>query len=120
MNVRDARILLLEDDALISLDAEEMLIGLGAARVMVVHNLADAEEALASGGIDAAVLDVSIGRSRSDGLARALATRGIPFIFTSGYAHPEILHEDVRHVPIVEKPYSADILAAAFRRLASA
>lgn len=120
MNIRDNRILLLEDDALISMDAEEMLLGLGAARVLVTHNLADAEAVVDGGGIDAAVLDIAIGRSRSDGLARALASRGIPFVFTSGYAHPDVLPEDVRHAPIVEKPYSADILAAAFRRIAAA
>ncbi len=117
MDVRSARILLLEDDALISLDAEDMLRGLGAASVLVAHNLADAETLVDGGGIDAAVLDVSIGRGRSDDLARTLAARGIPFVFTSGYTHPDAVPEDVRHVPVVEKPYSADILRAAFGSL---
>lgn len=117
MNVRGACVLLLEDDALISLDAEEMLLELGVSRVLAAHNLADAGSLIEGSRIDAAVLDISIGRARSDGLARALAARCIPFVFTSGYAHPDALPEDIRHVPIVEKPFSAEILAAAFRSL---
>ena len=117
MDVRDARILLLEDDALISIDAEDMLLALGAARVFVSHTLDAAEAILGREPIDAAVLDLRIGNGRSEEFARALIARGIPFVFASGYADSTALPEDMRHVPTVEKPYSADILAQAFRAL---
>lgn len=117
MDVRDARILLLEDDALISLDAEDMLLGLGAARIFTAHTLAEAEAILGSEPVDAAVLDVRIGADRCDDLARKLTARAVPFVFASGYGDRSALPEDMRHLPTVDKPYSAEALSDAFRAL---
>jgi DNA-binding NtrC family response regulator len=116
MEIRGARILLLEDDALISLDAEDMLIALGAAQVYVAHTIDAAEAVLERETVDAAVLDVRIGHAKCDDLARRLQARATPFVFASGWANGE-LPEDMRHVPTVEKPYSAAALSDAFRAL---
>ena len=113
---RDACVLLLEDDALICLDAEEMLRGLGARSVLVAHSVDRAEAIVESAGIDVAVLDLRIGAGRSDGLALALLARGVPFIFTSGYVETD-LPEALRRVPVVGKPYAADALGSAFAAL---
>lgn len=118
MDLRDARILLLEDDALISIDAEDMLLALGARAVRTAHTLADAEAVLTGEEIDAAVLDIRIGSDRSDGLALALLARAIPFIFTSGYGQASDLPAGAERVPIVGKPYAAETLVAAFASLA--
>jgi CheY-like chemotaxis protein len=113
---QDACVLLLEDDALISLDAEEMLLGLGARSVLVAHSVEAAEAMVDGAGVDVAVLDLRIGAGRSDGLALALMARGIPFIFTSGYLETD-LSEALRRVPVVGKPYASDALRAAFAAL---
>jgi DNA-binding response OmpR family regulator len=117
MDLRDARILLLEDDALISIDAEDMLLTLGAGAVLVAHNLADAGALLDRESIDAAVLDIRIGSGRSDDLALTLIERGIPFIFTSGYGAASDLAPGAEAVPIVGKPYAMESLVAAFSNL---
>lgn len=117
MDLRDARILLLEDDALISIDAEDMLVGLGAGAVLVAHTLADAQDLVDREAIDAAVLDVRIGNGRSDALALDLLARGIPFIFTSGYAAASDLAPGAESVPVVGKPYVPEALVAAFAAL---
>lgn len=119
MDLRDARILLLEDDALISIDAEDMLLGLGAGKVLVAHTLADAEALVGRERIDAAVLDIRIGTGRSDALALDLMARGVPFIFTSGYGHASDLAPGAEAVPVVGKPYAADALVAAFSALST-
>ena len=119
MNLRDARILLLEDDALISIDAEDMLLTLGAEAVLVAHNLADAEVLVGREPIDAAVLDIRIGAGRSDTLALDLIERGIPVIFTSGYGASSDLAPGAETVPVVGKPYAAAALVAAFSALPS-
>ncbi len=117
MDLRDTRILLLEDDALISIDAEDMLLALGAETVLVAHTLADAEALVGSERIDAAVLDIRIGAGRSDALALDLMARGVPFIFTSGYGRASDLAPGAEAVPVVGKPYAAAALVAAFSAL---
>ena len=117
MDLRDTRILLLEDDALISIDAEDMLLTLGAGAVLVAHTLADAQALLGREPIDAAVLDIRIGNGRSDALALDLIARGIPFVFTSGYAADPDLAPGAEAVPVVGKPYVSESLVAAFAAL---
>ena len=119
MELRDARILLVEDDALISIDAEDMLVGLGAGAVLVAHTLADAQAIVGREAIDAAVLDIRIGNSRSDTLALDLLARGIPFIFASGYCAASDLASGAEAVPVVGKPYVPEELVAAFAALPS-
>jgi DNA-binding NtrC family response regulator len=116
MNCQNARVLLLEDDPLIALDAEEMLMSLGARQVLVAHSLAAATATLEAGGVDMAVLDIRIGQERSDSFARRLADRGVPFILASGYGDPALAGEFAK-VPWVGKPYAADALKAAFDAL---
>jgi DNA-binding NtrC family response regulator len=112
--ISGARVLLLEDDALISMDAEDMLRDLGAGRVYVAHTLEAARTILDVEPVDAAVLDVLIGSGRSDDLARLLADRAIPFVFASGYGDSPPLPGVSPRVPKLQKPYSADGLKLAF------
>jgi DNA-binding NtrC family response regulator len=107
------RILLLEDDALISIDTQDMLISIGAAQVHVANTLDEADAIVAAGGIDAAVLDLVIGQSRCEALAFRLLALGIPLVFASGLDDRSSLPEELRRVPIVEKPCSARGLSAA-------
>jgi len=113
---KDACVLLLEDDALISLDAEEMLRMLGARSVLTAHSIDSATTMLGSASVDVAMLDLQIGADRSDGLALALLASGIPFIFTSGYTETD-LPDPLRRIPTVGKPYAIETLRAAFDAL---
>lgn len=109
----DVRVLLLEDDALISLDTEDMLVSLGAARVHVAHSLEEAEDIIARETIDAAVLDLVIGSRRSEELALRLVERFLPVIFASGYDDTGAVADGLEQVPMVQKPYSAQALEEA-------
>ena len=103
-------ILLVEDEYLIALDAEEMLNEMGAAAVKVVSTIEDAQVRIAEGGFDLAILDVNLNGRMSTPLAEALRGLGIPIVFTTGYS--------LRHRPIagledcicVNKPYTAQRL----------
>ena len=98
------RVLLVEDEALIAMNVEDMLDALG---YVVVATAAGVEEALAAvegGGIDAALLDVNLRGRPSFPVADALADRGVPFVFATGYgAHG--LREDLRDRPVLQKPF---------------
>lgn len=111
--LENIRVLLLEDDALISLDTEDMLLDLGAAQVHVAHSLAEAESILATDAVDAAVLDLVIGAQRSEDLARRLVQQSLPIIIASGYGEAGLLTEGFEDVPVVRKPCSVDALEAA-------
>jgi len=112
-SLQQRSILLLEDDALISLDTEDALMALGAGRVLVAHTIEDAEALLASERIDAAVLDLVIGRGKSDALACRLVENGIPVVFASGFGDACGLADQLRGVPTIDKPYSPQTLYAA-------
>ena len=113
--LQSACILLLEDDALISLDTEDTLLSLGAARVLVAHTIAEAEDLVARETIDAAVLDLVIGRNKSDAFAGRLVDRRIPVVFASGLGEAASLQlpEALRKIPTVGKPYTANTLYSA-------
>ncbi len=111
--LRDLCILLLEDDALISIDSSEMLQSLGAAQVLVAYTLAEAEEILARERIDAAVLDLVIGRERAEALVASLLNRPLPVVIASGAADNASLPPGLRDVPMVDKPYTSQALCMA-------
>lgn len=85
-SIAGRRVLVVEDEALIAAQVEAVL---GNAGCTVIGPAADVAEALtlaADSLPDVAVLDVNLAGERSDPIADALAARGIPFIFCTGYA----------------------------------
>ena len=84
-----ARILVVDDEPLISAMTEEWLSELGHVVVGPAHNLAAALE-LAEMDMDAAIVDVSLGKDNSYPLAEALSARGVPFALATGYGRDGI------------------------------
>ncbi len=98
-----AHILLVEDEPLVSVVAEEWLMELGHVVVGPAADLASALE-LAKAPIDAAIVDVSLGRQTGYPLAAVLAARGIPFVFATGYGQDGIVPA-WRGRPTLLKPF---------------
>lgn len=84
-----ARILVVDDEPLITAMMEDWLSELGHVVVGPAHNLARALE-LADGEIDAAVVDVSLGKDSSYPLVEALIARGVPFALATGHGREGI------------------------------
>ncbi|HEX2760174.1 MAG TPA: HWE histidine kinase domain-containing protein, partial [Rhizomicrobium sp.] len=101
-------VLLVEDSMIIAMDAEEALRQAGAARVVTAASVPAALMALEKGGIDFALLDLNLGSETSMGVADALAARGLPFAFATGYGEDAGLDRRYPGVPVLSKPYSAD------------
>ncbi len=106
-------VLLVEDQFVIALDAENLLKEAGAAEVEIAATPAEAERILAARRPDVAVLDVNLGRLTSMPVAEKLADLGIPFIFATGYGDTQMIGEAFKDVPVVRKPYSGQSLVAA-------
>lgn len=112
------RVFIIEDEALISMMTEDMLSDFGCISVGIATNVTDAMEQVTRIDCDAVVMDVNLHGEQTFAIARLLSKKSIPFIFTTGYGIDGI-PEDLRHVPILQKPFRerdlAEILGAAVR-----
>jgi len=113
------RILVAEDEYLIADDLSQALRQAGVEVIGPFGSVAAALDAVEQElAMDAAVLDVNLAGEHVFPVADRLASRGIPFIFTTGY-------EDLasasgyRDVPKLEKPIGLRELLSAIARLVS-
>jgi CheY-like chemotaxis protein len=106
-------VLLLEDEYLIALDAEQILRSLGVGNVEIVGSYADGQERAQSADFDVAVLDVNINGQFSFPIADTIRARGIPFVFASGYELRAREEPGLGNAPCVTKPYTSDRLKTA-------
>ena len=114
------RVLVVEDEALLSMLVEDALDDLGCTVLGPFMRLQPAlEAAAAEPGIDAAILDVNVAGERSFPLADLLLQRGVPVVFTTGYDEGG-LDERWRVLPILHKPFSDDELKRMIVQIASA
>jgi DNA-binding response OmpR family regulator len=105
------RILVLEDEALIAFDVEQLCLDNGAREIVIAGNLHEAASIAA--GYDAAVIDVMLDGEPTLDFARELRARRVPFIFASGYDDLEGLLGQFPGVVLVSKPYAGDDLVNA-------
>jgi DNA-binding NarL/FixJ family response regulator len=118
---RMPRILLVEDDYFVALDAEHAL---QAAGFVVVGTAATAEEAIALADKekpDLAVMDIRLAGER-DGVEAAVELfrrRGIRSIFATAHADPEMRRRAAAAEPLgwLPKPYTTDSLAELVRQV---
>jgi CheY-like chemotaxis protein len=79
------RVLVVEDEYLVAMDLSAWLEAAGAHVVGPASNVNAALEALQCSELDGAILDVNLRGEMAYPVADALAARGIPFVFTTGY-----------------------------------
>ncbi|MBB4198780.1 hypothetical protein CCR94_08895 [Rhodoblastus sphagnicola] len=111
------RILLVEDEALIALDAEDALLAAGFVVVGPAHQLAGALKLAESAEFDAAVLDISLAGVMVWPVADILLARKIPFVLLTGFGRGLDLPPACRRAPLLAKPVKPDELKAAVKIL---
>jgi CheY-like chemotaxis protein len=111
------RIFVVEDEALVLINLEDILEALGCTVVAQAMNLADAERLAGSvAQPDAAILDVNLGGAAVFPAAATLAARGVPILFATGYGRdglPEVWQDR----PVITKPYTQPEVAEALTGL---
>ena len=110
-------ILLVEDSLIVAMDAEDVLTELGAERVVTAAGVRAAKEEIERDAIDVAILDINLGEETSLPVADELAQRSIPFLFASGYGEQARLPDQFAGIPVLRKPYAADMIAEELSRL---
>jgi CheY-like chemotaxis protein len=99
------RILVVEDEAAISLLLEDMLLDFGCEVVGPAARLSAALDAVSREQVDLAILDVNVAGEPIYPVAEALAQREIPFVFSTGYGSAGI-RDTFRDRPVLQKPFA--------------
>ena len=99
------RILVVEDEAAISLLLEDMLLDFGCEVIGPAARLSAALDAVAREKVDLAILDVNVAGEPIYPVAEALAQRSIPFVFSTGYGSAGI-RDAFRDRPVLQKPFA--------------
>ncbi|HEX3982467.1 MAG TPA: HWE histidine kinase domain-containing protein [Acidisoma sp.] len=117
VNPLSGTVLLVEDSLIIAMDAEDILLQLGAGRVRTAANVAQALDELTAETISMAVLDINLGEETSFAVADALKASGVPYVFASGYGDQFQVPADHTGTPTAKKPYTAASLSKLFERM---
>lgn len=110
------RVLIVDDEPLIVRLLELFLNELGITKVIKCPTLTALMEEVDRGGFDLAILDINLCGRPSFPAAERLVAQGVPFFFVSGFVH-EDMPQQLKHVPLVPKPYLAHDIDAAMRRV---
>jgi PAS domain S-box-containing protein len=111
------RILVVEDEALVALQLQNDLEQHGCHVVGPARSLKHGLLLAAQERLDAAFVDISLGRDTSAAIADQLLARDIPFVFATGYSETAMLPEHLREIPKLSKPYGTKEICDALGRL---
>ena len=105
------RVLVIEDEPLVSMDIESNLANAGCEIVGPAATLDRAKSLVESADYDAALVDVNLKGRPVDELATLLTKKNRPFAFVTGYGR-DALPSGFRGAVVLGKPFSADQLLA--------
>jgi len=111
MNLKGARVLIVEDDPFVAMAANMMVEELGGVVAGTAHSLDAAKEKIGQLELDCVMLDVNLNGDLSLGVTADLKARGIPFLFCTAYTHA---FHGFENVPRVTKPYNEHDLLRGF------
>jgi PAS domain S-box-containing protein len=107
------KVLVVEDEPLVSLMMSEALNELGFEVIGPFRKVSEAVAALNKTTVHAAILDVNLGDQQVYPVAELLQGRDIPFAFVTGYG-AESIDKEYRHVAVLQKPVDRRMLEQVF------
>ncbi len=110
------RVLVVEDEVMVSWALEDMLAALGCQVVGPAARVSQALDMVREEAIDLAVLDVNLNGQKSFPVADALVARGVPFVFSTGY-NRDGFPDTYKVFPVMQKPYAITELTTALAGL---
>lgn len=105
-------ILLVEDEALIRMMIAEVVEELGHSVAGEASNITDALRLAETATFEFAILDINVGGSRIDLVVEIISSRGVPFVFASGYGAAGV-PACFSDRPVLQKPFLIERLAEA-------
>jgi CheY-like chemotaxis protein len=113
---KNLRVLVIEDEGIVAMLLEDMLSELGHQVVATIGNIEQATDMVGKASIDLAILDVNLNGHHTYCLAETLTSRGIPFLFATGYGSSG-LRSEWRQANVLQKPFTERELARAIGRI---
>ena len=114
--MRQASVLLVEDEVLIRMMVAGMVEELGHRVVAEAGTLKDAERLARTTEFDLALLDVKLGSRSVAPVAEILMKRGLPFVFLTAYA-PDRLPHTLGKALVLQKPFKMSKLKDAIETI---
>lgn len=111
------RILIVDDEFMIALMAEELVRDFGATPMGPAGSVEEAMNFARAGGFDAALLDVNLNGVTSEAVARELKRQNIPFVLATGYGRVSWADSDTL---VLTKPYDGPAILRALTEALSA
>jgi PAS domain S-box-containing protein len=112
----DKRVLLVEDEPLVSMMLADMLSAFGHKVDGPYSRFSDAVLAAKTNNLQAGILDVNLGGEKTYAVADILTGRNIPFAFVTGYG-PDSIVSAFSHAPVLQKPIEAAKLHALLQQI---
>jgi CheY-like chemotaxis protein len=110
-SARQISVFVVEDEALVALNLEDMLVDLGFEVAASAMRLEQALDIVDRGcGADVAILDVNLAGKPVFPVAERLAQTGIPIVFATGYGRSG-LPERWQANQVLQKPYTMEQIA---------
>ncbi len=107
------RVMVVEDEALVAMVVSDAITELGYQVVGPFSRPPDAIAAVKDGDIAAAILDINLAGTLVYPVAEELTTRGIPFVFVTGYGI-ESVDKRFADIPVLQKPIEREALQRIF------
>jgi CheY-like chemotaxis protein len=114
----EPRILIAEDEAIVSMLIEDVLSAMGCHVVGPAGRLDEALALAAAEPLEGAVLDVNLAGAAVHPAAELPAGRGIPFLLVTGYEARHLPPEGQSR-PLLHKPFDPEQLRQALQRVLS-
>lgn len=112
MTLTGKRVLVVEDESLVSMLIEEFLEDIGCTVAAVAGKPDEASQLIETVPVDLVVLDVNLNGTPSYGIASLLGRRGVPFVLATGYGGTA-LPADLQSAYVLAKPFTREQLEAA-------
>jgi DNA-binding NtrC family response regulator len=110
------RVAIIEDEGMVAALLEDMLTDLGYEVVATVGRMDRATRLVSETSADVVLLDLNLNGEHTYSLASALESRGIPFVFATGYGSA-VQKDEWTSTPTLQKPFLAQDLERALRRV---
>ena len=108
--LQSSRILIVEDNALLACDLQDLVGDFGASTVGPAHSVATGLELLDREQVDVALLDVNLGDDHVWPVARLLRDKAIPFAFLSAACTEDDVPDDLRPCTCLDKPAPSQLI----------
>jgi CheY-like chemotaxis protein len=110
-NLQGKRVLIVEDDVLLLMSLQDMVTTFGCTIANSAMAVGPALQMARDPALDLAILDINLCGKLVTPVAEMLASRGVPFIFASGYDAQMV--PSVGERPRVSKPYTSNQIRTA-------